>query len=220
MNCGVYKITIGPNAFYFGSSKNLTNRKQQHVNALEKNVHQNLHMQRAWDKHKDFCFQVLEYCSEEERFDIEQKYIDQHFNDENNMNLSPSSFGGCRETLTEEHRKKISVALSGRPKPDSVKEMLRYPRSEETRRKMSLAAQNRSSETIEKIRANMTGRVVDAEMRNKIRQSVARLTWDDVKEIRRLWSEDCISQSELSSQFGVTKSHISSIVNNKTWVEA
>lgn len=41
MDCGIYKITIGPNKFYYGSAVNLKKRKVNHLSALSNNKHRN-----------------------------------------------------------------------------------------------------------------------------------------------------------------------------------
>ena len=46
----------------------------------------------------------------------------------------------------------------------------------------------------------------------------AKLSWDSVKKIRKLYS-DGVSQKDLSEKFEVTIANISCIVNNKTWKE-
>lgn len=46
----------------------------------------------------------------------------------------------------------------------------------------------------------------------------AKLSWDSVKKIRKLYS-DGVSQKDLSEKFEVTIANISCIVNHKTWKE-
>lgn len=45
----------------------------------------------------------------------------------------------------------------------------------------------------------------------------ARLTWNVINEIRHLWKTGKYLQKELAIKYGVPRSHISLIVNNKTW---
>lgn len=45
----------------------------------------------------------------------------------------------------------------------------------------------------------------------------SKLTWDKVREIRRLRDEQGISQSALAKQFGITQSNVSHILSRQTW---
>lgn len=219
MNCGIYKIAIGPKGFYYGSSKKLGERHRQHIQQLQKGEHSNVRMQSAWDKYQEFTFEIVEYCQPEERLAVEQKYLDEWLSHEHNFNFAPIAGGGCREHLTEEHKQKISAGLKGKPKSDYVRESLRYKRSEETRRKMSLAAQNRSPETIEKIRVNTIGHTVSLETRAKLREKARKVTDDQVREVRRMFGTGDYSQAEISRLTGVNRSVVFGIVRGHVWTE-
>jgi len=75
-NCGIYRIKNMRNGkCYIGSSKNLPLRKKQHFTKLEKDIHPNVHLQRAWNLSDDkniFEFQVFIYCREDDLIKIEQ----------------------------------------------------------------------------------------------------------------------------------------------------
>lgn len=58
---GIYTIEIN-NKFYVGSAKDLDNRKSTHEYKLRKGIHENIHLQRAYNKSKDFKFEIIEYC--------------------------------------------------------------------------------------------------------------------------------------------------------------
>ena len=49
------------------------------------------------------------------------------------------------------------------------------------------------------------------------RNSQARLTADDVREVRRLYSNRMMSQQEIADQFGVEQTTVSFIVRRVTW---
>jgi hypothetical protein len=55
---GIYKITIN-NKIYIGSSVNIYHRYKLHKNTLCKNIHRNRYLQRAYNKYKDFIFEVI-----------------------------------------------------------------------------------------------------------------------------------------------------------------
>lgn len=77
--CGIYWIRNKINGkFYIGSSKNIRRRWIRHVSNLNKNIHENEHLQRAWNKYgkEAFKFEVLEETTAEKRIAIEQWYLD------------------------------------------------------------------------------------------------------------------------------------------------
>ena len=76
--CGVYKITNLVNGkIYVGSSKDIGQRWNQHKEYLNKNIHGNTHLQRAWDKYgeNNFKFEIIEECEPVVRFEREQFYL-------------------------------------------------------------------------------------------------------------------------------------------------
>jgi group I intron endonuclease len=67
-NIGIYTIYCSlNNKYYVGYSKNLKKRIGQHKLRLKKNIHQNIFLQRAYNKYgKDaFEFDILENCEEQ-----------------------------------------------------------------------------------------------------------------------------------------------------------
>lgn len=77
--CGVYKITnIKNGKIYIGSSNNILQRWKNHIRELEQNKHKNMFLQADWNQYKevDFTFEILQECSDEERYNVEQKYLD------------------------------------------------------------------------------------------------------------------------------------------------
>lgn len=87
---GVYVIkNLVNNKVYVGSSKNLYARELEHFRNLKNNKHENKHLQRAYNKYgrDNFAFEVIEFCKEEERFLLEQKYIDKYYGRDNCYNV-------------------------------------------------------------------------------------------------------------------------------------
>ena len=79
MESGIYKIiNIITNKFYLGSAKNLTKRWQRHLNALTKDKHENIYLQRAFKKYgkENFRFEIIEYCEIKDLLIREQYYLD------------------------------------------------------------------------------------------------------------------------------------------------
>ena len=75
-NCGVYSITNLDNGkVYIGSSKNIRERWWRHKHDLKLNQHPNRYLQRSYNKHgiDNFLFEIITYCDENERHDIEDE---------------------------------------------------------------------------------------------------------------------------------------------------
>ena len=75
---GVYQIKNKENdLIYIGSSKNIKKRWKTHISKLKNGKHDNMFLQNDWDNYGEcvFEFSILEECKEEERFELEQKYI-------------------------------------------------------------------------------------------------------------------------------------------------
>jgi group I intron endonuclease len=76
---GIYQIVNKINGkVYIGSAKHFGDRWYKHKWSLRRNEHENKHLQNAWNKYgkNNFEFVILEECSADERFDLEQKYLD------------------------------------------------------------------------------------------------------------------------------------------------
>jgi group I intron endonuclease len=114
---GIYKIVNKLNGkIYYGSSNDIIGRFNQHKSLLNRQKHQNIHLQRAWNKYgKDnFDFNIVELTNEDKLVLIEQKYLSL-------CKLSPSKFynigydsnSAMRGKIhTEETKRKISISVS------------------------------------------------------------------------------------------------------------
>jgi group I intron endonuclease len=145
---GVYEIVNKNNGKrYIGSSVDIDLRFKGHLRDLRKGKHVNIKLQRAYDKHGEDCFiqNMIEECLERENLlDREQWYLD---NTECQYNLSPNARGG---NLGEEAIRKMRISMKGKNTG---------PRSEETKRKLSIAATGfrHSDETRMKMSESHTG---------------------------------------------------------------
>lgn len=75
---GIYRIRIG-NRSYIGSSMNLHIRRNQHLSDLKHNRHCNRFLQNAYNKHKEFEFEILEGCkatTDDKLRELEKLYIE------------------------------------------------------------------------------------------------------------------------------------------------
>jgi hypothetical protein len=142
------------------------------------------------------------------------------------MSVSRPGFAHSKETrdqmsvsrkgrvTSKETREKQSVAGKGRITSTKTKEKISLshigiPRSDETRSKISLSrmGMTASDETREKFS------IINRGSGN----NNAKLTEEIVFQIRLMILEECYSLKELSENFDVSVSTISSIKNNKTW---
>lgn len=142
---GIYKITSPSKRIYIGQSINILGRFDRYKKADCKKqirLHRSL-LKHGAEKHK---FEILCECKREELNDLEIYYIDlyQSFNHNFGLNLRE---GGRQAKPSEETKEKMRLKLIERHKHN------KYIVSEETRKKLSIAATGRrhSKEFIEKI---------------------------------------------------------------------
>lgn len=114
--CGVYKITnIKNGKFYIGSSIDIHTRWKQHINQLNKNIHNNIHLQNAWNKYgkNAFLFEILEECDKNNLRDLEQTYIDNTkcLDKKIGYNIAPKT---DMTEISDETKDKISNTLKGK----------------------------------------------------------------------------------------------------------
>lgn len=109
---GIYMIKNKINKKkYYGSAKDITKRWKRHINDLNKNQHQNIKLQRSWNKYgsDNFEFIVLEECLFEELLIIEQKYLDQN----PEFNIGKKSSGGDNLSNNPNRKKIIKKIVNG-----------------------------------------------------------------------------------------------------------
>lgn len=118
--CGIYQITHKSSGKkYIGSTNNINNRRLDHLRDLRNNRHCNPHLQNAWNKYgeSDFVFQIIEITTTNTQFIREQWYLDNKidwnndFNSNKSASLSPGTKG---TTMSDETKKKKSIALKGK----------------------------------------------------------------------------------------------------------
>ena len=189
--CAVYRITMGER-FYIGSTINLRKRINDHFAELKIQKHSNRYMQRAWDKNKQFNVEVLQLCDQEELLQMEQTYIDAVFGTSDCMNMQPVA---KLQSGWKIHR---DVIAARPPRTFSAKER-----------------QSRSK----RAKGRILGPCSEA-TKEKIRNANARLSWDNIAEIRNLWENREVTQYAIATKFGVSPSHISKICSGVNWVRS
>lgn len=192
-NCGVYQIRNTVNGHvYIGSSRDIQQRWGGHKWDLRNGVHDNEHLQRAWNKYGEdaFVFETILLCDPENRLYYEQVLLDNmkpayniainatanmqglYMSDAARAKLSESHKGkrhpNFGKHLPEETRVKISKANKGKPNG-----RLGAHLSEETRAKISEAHKGKfvSGETRRKLSEINTGKHHTSETRAKMSET-------------------------------------------------
>lgn len=105
MKSGIYIIKLKKGKyFYVGSSQYLNKRKLQHLNDLKNQKHCNQKLQNVFNKHKDFKFEILEYCKAENLIEKEQYYLDLL---NPNLNILKKAYSSIGYKHSEENLNKI-----------------------------------------------------------------------------------------------------------------
>lgn len=98
MKCGVYKIKCtGNGKFYIGSSVNIPKRLTQHFSQLRHGRHENIYLQRVYDKYGEESF-VTSVLAETETIGRarrkEQKYLNKFCESSRFINIGNTASGG------------------------------------------------------------------------------------------------------------------------------
>ena len=112
---GIYQILNKINGkSYIGSSINIKSRFHDHLKNLRRNTHDNIHLQRSWNKHGEcnFIFEMIEPVSSVKNLIArEQWWIDNTENKYNILKIAGSCLG---MKLSDETKLKISISRLGR----------------------------------------------------------------------------------------------------------
>lgn len=116
---GIYQIRNLQNGkLYIGSSCRLYERKLQHKNDLKSNRHENIYLQNSYNFHgKDnFIFEIIEFCEPEDRYKIEQYWLDLFYGNEFCYNINPIASKppdctGKHFTKTKEQIEKVRTTV-------------------------------------------------------------------------------------------------------------
>jgi group I intron endonuclease len=187
---GIYKITNTENGkIYIGSAYNLSNRMSTHKYSLRNKKHKNPHLQSAWNKYGEDKF-IFEVVEivEDKSLVLERE---QYYIDL----LNP-----CDKNIGYNIAKKAGNTAG-------------IKASIETRRKQSESAKNRpkykwSEEQKESRRKARIGQIMPW----------AKLDWDTVSKIRKMYSEGC-RQRNIAKEFNLAQTTVSEIIRNVIWEE-
>lgn len=142
---GIYCIkNINNGKVYIGQSCNIENRWKKHKSELNRNVHNNKHLQNAWNMYgaDSFEFSVLEECKENEMDDLERKYISLYKATDRRFGYCEMDGGQLHRHHSQESRIKCGIKNIGRKlKPELIENLRRINTgkhlSEEHKKKIS-----------------------------------------------------------------------------------
>lgn len=173
--CGIYKIINTTNGkYYVGSSDNILSRWNEHKNDLRKQKHQNIHLQRAWNKYGEinFEFLVVEEVPVNKLLVTEQMYLT-FCNKNVSYNISLDASAPMRG---RKHSVETLKILMGRPAwnkgkhlTEAHKSKLRIPKTDEWKKKLS---QPKTEEHKEKLKLANLGKILSVETKQKISDSL------------------------------------------------
>lgn len=128
--CGIYLIECVVNGkVYVGSSVNIAARWRCHKSYLNRNIHDNIHLQRAWNQHLEgkFLFKIIELVADKMKLIArEQFWIDSYnsANDKCGYNILPNAGNTIGYKPSKETRAKMSESHRGRKMSEEQKALI------------------------------------------------------------------------------------------------
>ena len=169
---GIYKITCTVNGkIYVGSAINLYKRLQGHQWELRNNRHTNIYLQRAWNKYGEsaFTFEVIELVMPWSRFDRENYWLKTLKPFDKNIGFNTCKTAGeipsqKGRLVSDETRAKMSRAAQNRGmQPEAIEAMRR-----------ANAGKKHTPEHIEKVAAVHRGKKIKPEQLEKMTEATSR----------------------------------------------
>ncbi|MBP2638445.1 MAG: hypothetical protein H6Q72_4352 [Firmicutes bacterium] len=171
MSSYIYKIFCVKNKhFYVGRTVNFEKRKNDHLRELRTNTHKNQRLQNCYNKYgeESLIFDVITVVDKDQQVAVEQMYINAYIDHDRCMNINRSADTFCDVPMTEERKRKISLARIGRKqrsrsnafKEAHSKMFMGHVLSKETKLKISNSHKGKhlSEEHKEKLRKAFSGR--------------------------------------------------------------
>jgi len=202
MSSGIYIIQNKTNGnIYIGSTTNFSKRKNRHFLHLRKGVHENRHLQNAFNKYGESSFEFIVVKRTDNLLEEEQKLLNDHFGKSNCYNIcgiagSPSVVGRVK---TSEWRKKIAQSLKQfyQDNPSHAKKLSKMKKG----KKLSTAIRQKMSD----------GHKKGSQHHN------SKLTEEQVMSIKSKYSPRTYSYGKLAKEYNVDKKTIIRIIQGKTW---
>jgi group I intron endonuclease len=220
---GIYEIHNKINdKRYIGQSIHVRARVLKHISQLNKNEHQNNHLQYSWNKYgeENFEVNVLEYCSVEVLDEKEDYYIMQYQSNNNqygfNYRIDNKTNRGLK--WSDEQREKMMDAIDRNPwfRNHTVPLSTAQKAWETTRNRVWTQEERKRHSEI------LTGTKVSDTSKMKLAQQgegnpSCKLSEESVKEIILLLQNEYCSIELLSCVYCVTTSNIRMIRCNRSW---
>jgi len=211
---GVYQIRNTVNGKrYIGSAVDFQIRWFKHKKLLKQNKHHSIHLQRAWNIYGEskFKFEILLLCKSKKLLIYEQKFIDKKLPEYNICPIAGSTLG---LKMSDKARLNISKGKMG------------HKVSLETRTRLSIANKGHgfSDESRAKMSIAQSKRIHPPEVKAKISAASrgenngnAKLTWFDVKRMRRLYFIESYRYSQIARSFEVNWSTAKRAITGESW---
>lgn len=165
--------------------------------------------------------------SEEARSNMSKAKIGHKHSEETKRKMSKAHKG---RVFTEESKRKMSKSATGRKASSEAKKKMSQSRKgreawnkgietpQEVKDKISKTLKGRPSPMKGRKHSEDT-KTLMSEARSGENNARSIMTWEKVREIRRLYAAGGISQQKLANRFGCSKGCIKHILNNRSWRE-
>jgi len=203
LGSGVHKIIcLTTDKFYIGGTRDLRARWKEHRSTLRKNRHSSPKLQQAFNAYgeSNFIVAIIEFCPRTELKQREQHYLDLYTPHETGYNILPSAQSLRGRKWPAEACRKKSIRMRGNTLS------LGRKHSTETLAKIRASNSRRiiSQETKEKMRFKKLGKPLSVEHRAKLS---AALKGRDMSEVRALSSANkkgCVKPVEQRAKISAT----------------
>lgn len=187
---------------YVGQTIDLRSRWNSHKSYLRNNTHNNQHLNRSWNKYGEdsFEFKVIEEGVELEKLtEREDFWIKKYNSTDDKFGYNATNACVCK-LVGYKAPKEIGRKISETHKAKGIRP---------------------SPQCIEALHKRMTGPTNPNYGMNQGGENgyYHKLTWEDVKEIRRLNRFERIGSVRLGRTFGVSAHTVVMILSNKSWVD-
>ena len=133
---------------YIGSTNNISSRFNNHRSKLNRGIHENNHLQNAWNKYgyDSFEFKNLMVCSDSERNHCEQMFMDLY--EAQNRDFGYNIRDADAHSVSEETKKKMSEASS---RENLSKETLKKMSEAQSGKNNNMYGRHHTEESIQKM---------------------------------------------------------------------
>jgi len=242
MTMGIYRITNKiNNKNYIGESIDVERRWGGHKSQLKNNNHGNFHLQSSYNKNgiENFEHALLEECLFDNLRKRQAYWIDRYDSCNRKVGyniVEPDNENPNKERLSEETKEKISKANKGnKHTKEAIKKMSEckigennpaYRRTGDKHPMYGRAGDKHPMYGIKGKDHPMFGHKHTSIVKKKMSKSktgennpAAKLTWEDVREIRNDHINKKIKASKIAKTYNMNERHINSVIDNEVWYD-